>query len=119
MNTRIEVMKELYSKGKTLQEIGDFFSISKQRVGQLLKDVISKNEGGARIRTEQKQKEYEESRDKRYLKKWGKTYSEYLATGLPHGRSKYINEGCKCDICKKANNDAAKSFYNRTKVLAK
>lgn len=49
---RTMAMIELYKKGKTLQEIGDKYNLSRERIRQLLKkEGVKYDEGGQRLRT--------------------------------------------------------------------
>lgn len=51
--TRTEKMAELYRSGKTLQQIGDMYSVSRERVRQILAPLgFSRESGGSYVRSE-------------------------------------------------------------------
>jgi DNA-binding CsgD family transcriptional regulator len=71
MSPRTANMIELYKSGKTLQEIGDLYLLSRERVRQILTEVgVSKNDGGLVKRSQSRSTEVAE------LLKQGKTTDE-------------------------------------------
>lgn len=76
---RSERMAAMYREGKTLVEIGAEFSVTRERVRQILTGQygITASDGGARVRALAARKEFARKRDKRCLKKWGCNYQTY------------------------------------------
>ena len=69
----------LYCSGKTLQEIGDKFRISRQRVQQRLKRIgITRNNGGQAFRSLKRRAAKLNAVDRRHIRKFGCTRAEYL-----------------------------------------
>lgn len=76
---RIPVMAEMYRAGQTLNQIGEKYGISRERVRQLLYGVISANEGGRAVTAAEKEKQRIANLDKRSLRIRGLTHAEYKA----------------------------------------
>lgn len=72
-------MAALYTSGKTLNEIGQEFGITRERVRQLLSKFFSINakDGGQHKRAIDKRSEFDAKRNARSLKKWGCSYADY------------------------------------------
>lgn len=72
-------MAALYTSGKTLNEIGQEFGITRERVRQLLARFfgINAQDGGAHKRSIDNRSEIEAKRDAKSLKKWGCSYDDY------------------------------------------
>lgn len=86
MNERTEKMVEMYKSGMTLQEIGDFYSVSRQRVEQLLKPLgINKMSGGASVKSKARHAELESKRKERLDRR---SYESY---GCSHEERKRIS----------------------------
>lgn len=73
-------MAALYKSGKTLQEIGDQFDITRERVRQLITKWfgIRANDGGAHKSAEEKRAKFEAKRNARSLTKWGCNFDQYV-----------------------------------------
>lgn len=71
-------MRAAYEAGQTLQEIGDTYGITRERVRQILTYWFgfSSLDGGSHIRAEKRQKQKEAKRDARSLAKWGCTWEQ-------------------------------------------
>lgn len=83
---------------KTLQEIGDEFGISRERVRQLLpksvnKKAVSARRAESKIRVQAKTKTLQEHRQQRVYK------------NTIHGTFNCYIGGCKCSECRRANNE--------------
>ncbi len=94
-------MEILYASGKTLQEIGTLFNISRQAVQQKLKGYISRSFGGQALKTKVKNIAKSERIAKR------KAYSN------THGRKSKYNQGCRCELCTKANTDYCREYRHK------
>ena len=73
-------MAALYKSGKTLQEIGDQFGLSRERVRQLITKWygIRATDGGQHKLAENKRAKFEAKRNARSLKKWGCNFEQYI-----------------------------------------
>ncbi len=70
--------KELYLQGETLQQIGDFYGISRERVRQVLKKIgITGKDGGSTVRAKKRAETQLLKRRKNVLLKWGCTLEQY------------------------------------------
>ncbi len=67
-----------YSRGKTLQELGDEFGLTRERVRQIIAR-FGKIEGGVTIRSRRKVALDEAKRDVHCLEKRGCTWKQYVA----------------------------------------
>jgi DNA-binding CsgD family transcriptional regulator len=76
---RAEVMASLYKTGKTLKEIGEIYSISRERVRQVISKYhgLRSEDGGQRIRAEYSQKAKRRTKDEKSIAKYGCNYSQY------------------------------------------
>lgn len=77
---RVQQMAALYKIGKTLQEIGDQYGISRERVRQLITRHcgITACDGGQRKVAAEKRAKFEAKRNARSLKKWGCNFDQYV-----------------------------------------
>ena len=119
INTRVEIMKTMYREGKTMQEIGEIYSLSKQRVSQLL---IGHKQGGITIKKKLRAKANKKKRDNLYRRKFGHSLAWHKRVGLPHGtKTKYVQDRCRCKKCTLANRDshALWSLNRRSKQVNK
>lgn len=84
---RVLDMCARYRKGETLQQIGDAYGITRERVRQLIKPhgLRAKN-GGKRMRAEVRKLSREAKKDSQYLASHGCTFSQYKMLRLM-GRS--------------------------------
>lgn len=75
---RNAVFAALYADGLTLQQIGDRFGVSRERVRQVLaKQGLTARDGGAAVQTAQRTQVALAARDVRYTVKWGHTYAAH------------------------------------------
>lgn len=74
-------MKALYKDGKTLEQIGQIYGVSRERVRQLLTKHFNlrADGGGQHVQAERSLARRLAKRDAASLAKWGCTYSEYAA----------------------------------------
>lgn len=81
VNERTLQMAALYKSGKTLQEIGDQFGITRERVRQLITVLhgLTRNSGGEHKRSLEKRAKFEARRNARSLKRWGCNWDQYVA----------------------------------------
>jgi predicted transcriptional regulator len=92
---KILSMSNLYSSGKTLQEIGDLYGITREAVRLYLKNVVSASEGGRALKTRiQENIRIADSQDKKLIKEL-----QY------HGKRSSYNNRCRCELCRKTHRD--------------
>lgn len=85
---RITEAVELGNQGKTLQQIGDHFGVSRQRMQQVFRKYnINPQEIGAKLRT----KRSRETEAARYWLKWGDTDQQLYAEKRQKYRAKKAN----------------------------
>jgi hypothetical protein len=114
-------MLEMYLEGYTLQEVGQHYGISRERVRQIIVKRSSDRHYGARKRmlmNERVRKAYEAMQNGSTMEaeaeKLGlmpkSLYSRFLAQGMTlrpksplHGTVYRYQKGCRCDECKKGN----------------
>lgn len=79
--TREQQMAALYKRGKTLQEIGSQFGITRERVRQLITKWygIRAVDGGQHKLAEEKRAKFEAKRNAQSLKQWGCNWDQYVA----------------------------------------
>lgn len=77
---RSERMANLYKAGKTLEQIGAEFGITRERVRQIIKKHhgLTAKHGGATKIAKDKRKKFYADRDARSMKKWGCPFSQYI-----------------------------------------
>lgn len=79
---RTAVMIALHRNGYTLQQIGDQYSLTRERVRQILtKAGITKFDGGQQVTAAVKRQKKAAALDGRYLKKWGCSHAEWKRIG--------------------------------------
>lgn len=73
-------MAALYRSGKTLQEIGDQFGVTRERVRQLLTKYfgIRAPDGGQHKLAEERRLKFEAKRNSASLKRWGCNFDQYV-----------------------------------------
>jgi DNA-binding CsgD family transcriptional regulator len=73
-------MAALYTSGKTLQEIGNEFGITRERVRQLLTKFfgINREDGGQHRQAIAKRQRLEAKRNARSIKRWGCNWDDYV-----------------------------------------
>lgn len=73
-------MADQYVTGSTLKEIGEYFSLTRERVRQILKANfgISKQHGGASLRHRRKMEAKELIRNNTYISQYGVALAEYI-----------------------------------------
>jgi DNA-binding CsgD family transcriptional regulator len=78
-NSREEAMEAMYRGGKTLEEIGSAFGVSRERVRQLLKKYckVSGCDGGQAVSSALRQVKAKAKRDADSLRRHGCTYDQY------------------------------------------
>jgi DNA-binding CsgD family transcriptional regulator len=76
---RAASMRALYVSGRTLQEIGDEFGLTRERVRQILRKRtdVTRHDGGQAVTTATARKEQATKRDKIYMEKLGCGWAEY------------------------------------------
>lgn len=75
---RVEAMSALYRDGKTLEQIGAVYGITRERVRQLLtKAGVTRDQGGQAKRAERRRIDAALRRDARFLKRKGCTFAQY------------------------------------------
>lgn len=74
-------MLALYRAGRTLEEIGQQFGLTRERVRQLMTKHFGtrQNDGGQHARMERRRQRREAARNIRCLKKWGCGWDQYVA----------------------------------------
>jgi hypothetical protein len=82
--TREENIRRLFASGKTLQEIGDFYGLTRERIRQILaRSGITRTDGGAFVKAMARKAESEKAmtadRDARCFRGFGCSYAEVLA----------------------------------------
>lgn len=81
VSPRGQEMAALYKAGNTLQAIGEKFSITRERVRQILTKHFGMNwaDGGQHFKAEEKRRRFEARRDQKSLTKWGCSWAQYVA----------------------------------------
>jgi transposase len=74
-------MRALYTNGHTLEQIGQIYGVTRERVRQILNKHfgITASNGGQRVITERAAMRRREKRDAAALARWGCTWAEYVA----------------------------------------
>jgi hypothetical protein len=77
---REQQMAALYKSGKTLQEIGHQYGITRERVRQLITKLygLGRNDGGEHKRSIEKRAIFEAKRNARYLKRYGCGWDQFV-----------------------------------------
>lgn len=101
--TRELDMCALYRSGKTLQEIGDQYGLTRERVRQLIaRHGISAKNGGARVRARRDRVKRLARKDERYLRKLGCTFAQYVSL-RDMAKSSYYTGPLGAFACQKNN----------------
>jgi hypothetical protein len=81
VSPRAQEMAALYKAGNTLQAIGEKFSITRERVRQILTKHFGMNwaDGGQHFKAEEKRRRFETRRNQKSLAKWGCSWDQYVA----------------------------------------
>lgn len=84
MSDRIQAMAAMYRGGKTLQQIGDLFGITRERVRQIIKKSgLTKHDGGIHVTAAAKRAEARvrcvSRREDTAIRVYGVTYAEAVA----------------------------------------
>lgn len=76
---RIRQMASLYGSGRTLDQIGKRYSLSRERIRQILTKHLgfNANSGGRHVRSEQQRARTELKRNQKCLIKWGCNWDQY------------------------------------------
>lgn len=75
---RAKTMARMFRSGKTLQQIGDQYGITRERVRQILRTAGLKGKnGGQHAKSERKRAERAARKDDAALRRWGCTYAQY------------------------------------------
>jgi hypothetical protein len=78
--TRNETIISLYRDGKTLEEIGGVYGISRERVRQLLsRRGLSRRDGGQSVRASRRAFKIAETSNARSLQQWGCSWDQYCS----------------------------------------
>lgn len=77
---REQRMASLYKNGKTLNEIGQEYGLTRERVRQLLTKFfgMTAEDGGQHFRAEERQRRFEANRNEKALKNWGCDWDQYV-----------------------------------------
>ncbi len=76
----IEVIAARYRAGETLEQIGQTFGVTRERIRQLLRDAgVDSANGGAKIRTARKAAAFAEGKARRFFMRYGMTRAMYRA----------------------------------------
>jgi len=79
--SRAETMASMYQAGKTLEEIGQVYGVSRERVRQIIKKehgLTGKN-GGQRAKADARKRAQARRRDEKSFERWGCSYKDYMA----------------------------------------
>lgn len=77
---RAKVMAEMYRSGQTLQAIGDQYSLTRERVRQIIASLgVTRLKGGQHMASTQRKIERAAKKDERYLVRYGCTYAQFLS----------------------------------------
>lgn len=78
---RTQQMAAMYQTGKTLQQIGDHFAVTRERVRQIITRFhgLSRLHGGIAIAAKDRKLAMETERDNRCFAKWGCCWNDYVA----------------------------------------
>jgi hypothetical protein len=76
---REQQMAALYKSGRTLEEIGSEFGVTRERVRQIIGHwfSMSRKDGGQSISSEKRKQQFEANRNNQCLKKWGCSWEQY------------------------------------------
>lgn len=94
----------------TLQQIGDKYNISRERVRQILRE--NNVSGGDNMKSRIQEKEL------KLLEKRA-SHMEARALRQSHGTARRYAMGCRCDECRKANTDRCKKYRIKTRETAR
>lgn len=82
-NEREDAILELWHDGNTLDAIGQKFSLTRERIRQLINKLrragVPVGDGGETVTAARKAAAKQAERDERYMLLWGMTYAEYAA----------------------------------------
>lgn len=94
---RIKVMATLYREGQTLQQIGDRFGISRERVRQIITkyEGITAKDGGRHVNVVRKAARARARKDARFLKQYGCTFAQWRGV-IEIGRRMSVEGGGPC-----------------------
>lgn len=79
MSDRAELMRALYLEGATLQQIGEKFGVTRERVRQILSEQygITRTDGGASKRAAARRSIHQNKVSERLMHKWGVSKEEW------------------------------------------
>lgn len=79
--SRAETMASMYRAGKTLEEIGRVYGVSRERVRQIIKKEhgLTGSDGGRQAKADARKREQARRRDEKSFARWGCSFSDYLS----------------------------------------
>lgn len=89
---RAQDMRQRYEDGETLEQIGQRYNVTRERVRQILskKFGTTARDGGSAEQARRKRREFHKKRDARCLRQWGCTYRQYVGILKHDGKPTYI-----------------------------
>lgn len=88
---RAQDMRQRYENGETLEQIGQRYNLTRERVRQILskKYGTTARDGGQAEISRQRRRKFNEKRDARAIRMWGCSYREYVGILKHKGKPTY------------------------------
>jgi DNA-binding CsgD family transcriptional regulator len=108
---RAEGMASMFRSGMTLQQIGDVYGVTRERVRQVLKKTagLTGSDGGAAVKAKARRKQIRNKREARCMRERGCTYSQYKSL---------VNLGYKMRAAGRGYDQTPTGAFSRQKVNA-